>query len=282
MPKSDLPQTQTYIDKYIRYQELYLRANKTASEVSEFNALENDLVTYLLRAIDFNILETNITNLTTTVNNHLLDIATTATANKILKLNAEAKLPASITGDSDTVDTKHASDFLQKSATANTNGYFDTSTTAPTGTQRLNYSGYFYATRVYNAVYNDYAEYFEKNEEVEAGDIVILNPNGNGYIKSRYAYDNLVVGVCSDSYGHILGGDGSKDVDDKYIPIGLAGRVDVKVVGKINKGDLLISSNIPGVAMKAEEYKVGTVIGKALEIHNEDNIKKIKMLIMNR
>ena len=36
------------------------------------------------------------------------DVVTTATANKILKLDANAKLPASITGDADTVDGHHA------------------------------------------------------------------------------------------------------------------------------------------------------------------------------
>lgn len=48
------------------------------------------------------------------------DVVTTATASKILKLNSSAKLPASITGDADTVDGKHATDFadvLNASAT---------------------------------------------------------------------------------------------------------------------------------------------------------------------
>src|SRR3712207_6988787 len=39
----------------------------------------------------------------------------------------------------------------------------------------------------------------------------------------------------------------------KYIPIGLSGRVSVKAIGKINKGDLLVSSDIAGVAMKRSE-----------------------------
>lgn len=42
---------------------------------------------------------------------NISDIVTTAAANKILKLDSNAKLPASITGDADTVDGKHASDL---------------------------------------------------------------------------------------------------------------------------------------------------------------------------
>jgi len=40
------------------------------------------------------------------------DVVSTATADKLLKLDANAKLPASITGDADTVDGKHAADFV--------------------------------------------------------------------------------------------------------------------------------------------------------------------------
>lgn len=154
---------------------------------------------------------------------------------------------------------------------------------APTGDTRLNYNGYFYATRVYNAVYNDYAEYFEKGDKtVEPGDVVVCSDaNDNEYVKSNGAYSNLVVGVCSDSYGHILGGEGLNSDDDNFIPLGLSGRVNVKVTGDVNKGDLLVTSDIPGVAMKSEQYIPGTVIGKALESHVGNQINRIKMLIMN-
>lgn len=155
--------------------------------------------------------------------------------------------------------------------------------TAPSGSTRLNYNGYFYATRVYNAVYNDYAEYFEKGDTVvEPGDVIMCSEdNDNEYVKSNGAYNNLVVGVCSDSYGHILGGEGKESDDDNFIPLGLSGRVRVKVIGDVKKGDLLVTSDIPGVAMKSEQYIPGTVIGKALESHTGNQINRIKMLIMN-
>jgi len=41
------------------------------------------------------------------------EVVNTATADKILKLNSEAKFDADITGDADTVDGKHASDFAE-------------------------------------------------------------------------------------------------------------------------------------------------------------------------
>lgn len=52
--KYDLPQTSDYINKYLRYQELYLKANKTQAEIDEMNSLFNDLSAYLITASDFN------------------------------------------------------------------------------------------------------------------------------------------------------------------------------------------------------------------------------------
>lgn len=51
------------------------------------------------------------------------EVVTTATANKILKLNADGKLPTSITGDADTVDGKHAAAFQEVSQKDQPGGY---------------------------------------------------------------------------------------------------------------------------------------------------------------
>jgi hypothetical protein len=147
---------------------------------------------------------------------------------------------------------------------------------------RLTFNGEINAVRVYNAVYNDYAEYFLKDDlSLEAGDIVIKNKESKGYMKSRHAYDKLVVGIYSDDYAQCIGGEGKDTDEENYAPIGMAGRVRVKVVGLVEEGDLLVSSDIPGVAMASKEYKPGTVVGKALETHNGDSIDRIQILIVN-
>jgi hypothetical protein len=154
-------------------------------------------------------------------------------------------------------------------------------TTAPTSTNRINIDGYLYATRVYNAVFNDYAEYFEKKGELEPGDVVMLDTSENKevYIKTDQAYSPLVVGVVSDSYGMCLGGNGDEFDEENFSPIGLSGRVSVKCIGKIKKGDLLVSSAIPGVAMTMKEMIPGSIIGKALEDKNSETIERVRMLI---
>lgn len=164
---------------------------------------------------------------------------------------------------------------------SDTDANFHYDAVAPTGSTRLNYNGHLYATRVYNAVFNDYAEYFEKGQNAEPGDVVMCDEDGDKYVKSNSEYSKLVVGVYSDTYGHLLGGNGNDDDEENFMPIGLSGRVNVKVVGEVKKGDLLVSSHIPGVAMRAEQHIPGTIIGKALQNHIGTNVDRINMLICN-
>lgn len=160
---------------------------------------------------------------------------------------------------------------------------FDQSNNNPTTTERLNIGAYVYATRFYGAVYNDYAEYFEKDktEEFEPGDLICLDDSSDKevYIKSKKPYSANVVGVYSDEYAQCIGGKGDGKDEENYIPIGLAGRVRVKVIGKVSKGDLLVSSGVEGYAMVSTKYIPGTVIGKALENKNSIGEGKVRMLI---
>lgn len=107
------------------------------------------------------------------------------------------------------------------------------------------------ATKVYNAIWNDYAEYFQKGEETNPGDVIMLNMNSNKeeYVKSS-ENAKLVVGVHSDEYGHIIGGDLPPDGinyeeynSKKYIPVALAGRVKVNFIGKSSKGSKIVATN---------------------------------------
>ena len=149
-------------------------------------------------------------------------------------------------------------------------------------TNTLSCSGTFSATKVYNAVWNDYAEWFErdnKNEQLEAGDILAWC--NNGVVKATNVHKN-VVGVFSDTYGHIVGGKELENMENNikdFVPIGLMGRVNVKVKGKVNKGDFIIlSSDTPGVGV-AGNFIPGIVVGKALENHDSDSIDRISILI---
>jgi hypothetical protein len=66
--------------------------------------------------------------------------------------------------------------------------------------------------------------------------------------------------------------------------MGVIGVIPTKVClegGAIKRGDLLVTSSIPGVAMKAdpEKVKVGQVIGKALQNYDGQGTGKINVLV---
>ena len=68
------------------------------------------------------------------------------------------------------------------------------------------------------------------------------------------------------------------------VPMGVIGVIPTKVClegGAIKRGDLLVTSSIPGVAMKADpdKVKVGQVIGKALQDFTGNEVGKIKVLV---
>lgn len=140
------------------------------------------------------------------------------------------------------------------------------------------------ADKVYGAVWNDYAEWFEKENEndiFEPGDIVSWNDSG--VIKSTNKNARTVVGVYSDNYGHIIGGEKLDNMEnniDKFVPIGLVGRVNVKVTGSVIKGDLITCSNIEGIGIVDNNAKTGTIIGKALENKDSNDIGLVKVMIM--
>lgn len=135
-------------------------------------------------------------------------------------------------------------------------------------------------SRVFNAVWNDYADAvpkFEGCSSPEPGDLVCKVPSINAYTISTYENRKRVVGVCSDTFGHLLGGEGKtiEEILENYIPIAVAGNVMAKVVGKAVAGDLIVPSHLPGVGVKAEEYYKGTVVGKILDDKFTDGVERV-------
>ena len=119
----------------------------------------------------------------------------------------------------------------------------------------------------------DVAERINVSEWVEAGDVIEIDPEHVGFFrKAMGQYSRRVAGIISTSPGVILGNDtGSQDGmwNDNRPVLAIAGRVPVKVStenGPIVIGDLLVSSSVPGIAMKGDPaVSIGAVVGKAME-----------------
>lgn len=96
------------------------------------------------------------------------------------------------------------------------------------------------------AQYADLAERYATDMPLEAGDVVILGGKQE-ITKSTQAYDNSVFGVVSERPAFLMNKDAGNN--DSHPMIALKGRVGVKVLGIGKKGDRIVSSDIPGVAM---------------------------------
>ena len=137
------------------------------------------------------------------------------------------------------------------------------------------------ANKVYGAIWNDYAEWFEKEsveDTFDFGDICSWNENG---VVLSSPSDVNVVGVVSNTYGHILGGFPLADMEENskhFVPIGLTGRVNVKVKGAVKVGDLIISAG-NGIGKVDNNASIQQVVGKALESSNDESVKLITVLI---
>ena len=139
-------------------------------------------------------------------------------------------------------------------------------------TAELDVNGDIKASGVIHAKYQDVAEWVPSSEQLAAGTVVVLDSTkSNQVISSTVSYDTRVAGVISEQPGLALG----EKADNKVL-VATTGRVKVKVdasKGPINIGDLLVTSDVPGVAMKSEPVEFagrkmhmpGTLIGKALE-----------------
>lgn len=132
----------------------------------------------------------------------------------------------------------------------------------------------------------DFAEMVQPGEsDLEPGDVLVIGPDGQ-MIRSTEVQQATVVGVYSTDPGFVAGkklNESGNPLEPGQIPLAVVGRVPVKASaenGSIQPGDLLVTSDTPGHAMKANvDPSVGTVIGKALETL-EEGTDVIQMLVM--
>ena len=115
------------------------------------------------------------------------------------------------------------------------------------------------------AQYSDVAERFASDTTYAPGTVVALGGAQEITQVNEEASDE-VFGVVSstDQAAFMMNGAAGNDQTHPYIA--MTGRVDVKVIGTVNKGDRLISSSVPGYARAATkaECTAFNVIGRAL------------------
>jgi hypothetical protein len=125
------------------------------------------------------------------------------------------------------------------------------------------------------AQYQDVAEKYVPDAEYLPGTVVSFGGEKEITLSTTEA-DTAIAGVISTDPGYMMGSE-----IEGGVYVALLGRVPCKVVGTIKKGDLIVSSGIPGVATSYKNLQPGSppqgsVIGKALE--NYDNFDQIGVI----
>ena len=116
------------------------------------------------------------------------------------------------------------------------------------------------------ARYADLAENYTSDENYEAGTVVELGGTAE-VTQTRRPTSVAIAGIVSTDPAYLM------NSDSEGISVALIGRVPCKVTGKINKGDLLVSSDVPGHAKAHRDIHnppAGSMIGKAID--NKDDV----------
>ena len=138
------------------------------------------------------------------------------------------------------------------------------------------------------AVYADVAERFHADEELETGTLVEIG-GINEITKTKTFCSTNVFGVVSKEPALKMNSTAGTSTTHPYVA--LSGRLGVKVVGKVNKGDRLIASEVHGVAQAlrqdyikhcketASDAYMWGVVGRALETKETDEIGIVEAYI---
>lgn len=122
------------------------------------------------------------------------------------------------------------------------------------------------------ALYADLAEKYTSDLMYAPGTVVVFGDLTEVTISTE-ANDRRVAGVVSTDPAYLMNG------GIEGVAVALQGRVPCQVTGTVLRGDLMVTSAIPGVAMTNNDPKMGTVIGKALGSHTGDGVGVVEVVV---
>lgn len=130
------------------------------------------------------------------------------------------------------------------------------------------------------ATYADLAERFESDKVYAPGTVVELG--GDAEITAvKVDLSPSVFGVISNTAAYLM--NAGAGTDETHPPVALAGRVNVNVIGTVQKGDRLVSAG-NGLARAAslEEITAFNTIGRALKDKTTDGEGTVEAIVMIR
>mgnify|MGYP001270568562 CR=1 FL=1 len=206
----------------------------------------------------------NVNGSTTTVNT-----SNTTIADNLIELNtgisassndAGIIIERGSTGNNAAIIWDESTDTFAMGLTTSTAADKSGGITVSVGTLVANLTGTATA-----AQYSDVAERFASNEVLAPGTVVALG-GAEEICKVNEEGSDEVFGVVSSKDQAAFMMNGAAGDDETHPYVAMTGRVDVKVIGTVSKGDRLISASVPGYAKAAQksECTAFNVIGRAL------------------
>jgi len=110
------------------------------------------------------------------------------------------------------------------------------------------------------ANYADLAEKYVADVAYDPGTVLVFGGDNEVTICAEKG-DRKVAGIVSTDPAYLMN---NALEGDTVVPLALTGRVPCKVIGTVAKGDMLVTSAIPGYAIVNNDPKLGTVLGKAV------------------
>lgn len=131
-----------------------------------------------------------------------------------------------------------------------------------------------------SAQYADLAEMYSSDAEYEPGTVVKIGGEAE-VTQTTTAFDPGVFGIVSTDPAYLM----NSALEGTSVPVALAGRVPVKVIGPVKKGQRLLSSEEPGVARAATDYEMQEymdwyrIVGRALEDKTTEGIGLVEVVV---
>ena len=126
-----------------------------------------------------------------------------------------------------------------------------------------------------SALYADLAENYLGDEAYEPGTVLVFGGDAE-VTECSIKGDTRVAGVVTTNPAHLMN---SHLKGDTVVGLALTGRVPCKVIGKVAKGDMLVTSAIPGYAMVNNSPGVGQVIGKAVGVKDDEDRGIVEVVV---
>jgi hypothetical protein len=129
--------------------------------------------------------------------------------------------------------------------------------------------------RATSAEYADLAENYQADAEYAPGTVVVFGGEQEITVTTESA-DERVAGVISTNPAYLM------NSGQLGLPVALRGKVPVRIVGPVTKGDSLVTSTTAGTAMSVgrDRSYAQAVFAKALETDITDNEKVILAVII--